>query len=72
VSLNPAHGEPLKWLFFLNDGSIPEVERLPVVWVWLRVFNTIFNNTSVISWMSVLLEEETEVPLPGENNHKGK
>jgi energy-converting hydrogenase Eha subunit E len=30
------------------------------------VFNTTFNNISVISWRSVLLVEETEVP--GENH----
>ena len=30
------------------------------------VFNTTFNNISVISWQSVLLMEETEVP--GENH----
>jgi hypothetical protein len=30
------------------------------------VFNATFNNISVISWLSVLLVEETEVP--GENN----
>jgi hypothetical protein len=30
------------------------------------VFNTIFNNISVISWQSVLLVEETG--LPGENH----
>jgi hypothetical protein len=30
------------------------------------VFNTTFNNISVISWQSVLLVEETEVP--GENH----
>jgi uncharacterized DUF497 family protein len=28
--------------------------------VWLMVFNTTFNNISVISWRSVLLMEETE------------
>jgi hypothetical protein len=33
---------------------------------WLMVFNATFNNISVISWRSVLLEEETEVP--GENH----
>jgi hypothetical protein len=31
------------------------------------VFNTTFNNTSVISWLSVLLVEETGVP---EENHQ--
>jgi len=30
--------------------------------VWFMVFNTTFNNISVISWRSVLLVEETGVP----------
>jgi hypothetical protein len=30
------------------------------------VFNATFNNISVISWLSILLEEETE--LPGKNH----
>jgi hypothetical protein len=34
--------------------------------VCLFVFNTTFNNISVISWQSVLLVEETGVP--GENH----
>jgi len=29
---------------------------------WFMVFNATFNNMSVISWLSVLLEEETGVP----------
>jgi len=29
------------------------------------VFNTTFNNISVISWRSVLLVEETRVPVYG-------
>jgi hypothetical protein len=33
--------------------------------VWVAVFNTTFNNISLISWRSVLLVEETGVP--GEN-----
>jgi hypothetical protein len=33
---------------------------------WFMVFNTTFNNISVISWLSVLLMEETGVP--GENH----
>ena len=33
---------------------------------WFMVFNTTFNNISVILWQSVLLVEETGVP--GENN----
>ena len=36
------------------------------VMVWFMVFNATFNNISVISWWSVLLVEETEVP--GENH----
>jgi len=43
-------------------------------WIWIhrfglglfKVFNATFNNISVISWRSVLLEEETSVP--GENH----
>jgi hypothetical protein len=31
------------------------------------VFNTTFNNISVISWRSVLLVEETGVHVPGQN-----
>ena len=30
------------------------------IWVRVMVFNTTFNNNSVISWQSVLLVEETE------------
>ena len=38
-----------------------------VLWyVWFMVFNATFNNSSVISWRSVLLVEETGVP--GENH----
>ena len=33
---------------------------------WFMVFNVTFHNISVISWRSVLLVEETEVP--GENH----
>jgi len=33
---------------------------------WFMVFNATFNNISDISWRSVLLVEETEVP--GENH----
>ena len=40
----------------------------PLVWeiVMVMMFNTTFNNISVISWLSVLLVEETGVP--GENH----
>ena len=34
--------------------------------VWFMLFNATFNNISVISWRSVLLMEENEVP--GENH----
>jgi hypothetical protein len=33
---------------------------------WFMVFNATFNNISIISWLSVLLVEETGVP--GENH----
>jgi hypothetical protein len=33
---------------------------------WFMEYNATFNNTSVISWWSVLLGEETAVP--GENH----
>jgi hypothetical protein len=33
--------------------------------VWFLVFNATFNNISAISWLSVLMVEETGVP--GEN-----
>jgi hypothetical protein len=29
---------------------------------WIMVYNAIFNNISVISWWSAILEEETGVP----------
>jgi hypothetical protein len=34
--------------------------------LWVMVFNATFNNASAISWQSVLLVEETQVP--GENH----
>jgi hypothetical protein len=30
-------------------------------WVWVMVFNTTFNNISVISWQSLLVEETTDL-----------
>jgi hypothetical protein len=39
--------------------------RIKWLEVWFIVLNTVFNNISVISWLSVLLVEETGVP--GEN-----
>ena len=38
-------------------------EMLLLVWFRFMVFNTTFNNISVISWQSVLLVEETGVPV---------
>jgi len=35
--------------------------------VWCMVLNATFNNTAVISWWSVLLVEETAVPI---ENHR--
>jgi len=40
--------------------------KVTVTFVCLVVLNVTFNNISVISWRSVLLEKETEGP--GENN----
>ena len=44
------------------------LEMFHVIGVGAMVFNTTFNNTSVILWWSVLLLEETG--KPGENNHE--
>jgi hypothetical protein len=44
-----------------DKGSINMTIQIDRV-VWLMVFNTTFNNISVISWRSVLLVEETGVP----------
>jgi hypothetical protein len=48
-----ANNRPKHYISFLN-------------WFGLTVFNATFNNTSVISWRSVLLSEETGVT--GENH----
>jgi hypothetical protein len=32
------------------------------IWLLVMVFNATFNNITVISWRSILLMEETEVP----------
>jgi hypothetical protein len=34
-----------------------------MVWVWGMVFNATFNNISIISWLLVLLMDETGVPV---------
>ena len=36
------------------------------LWIWFMVYDSTFNNISVIWWRSVLLVEETGVP--GENH----
>ena len=47
---------------YLNNQSQERKKTL----VWLMVFNTTFNNMSVILWRSALLVEETRVL--GENH----
>jgi len=66
----------LQMSFFLNKIVINILRSwkslLPILsialcrMVWFMVFNTTFNNISVISWQSVLLVQETRVP--GENH----
>jgi hypothetical protein len=48
------------WSHGVTDASVTDD-------VYLMVFNATFNNSSAISWRSVLFAEETGVP--GENNH---
>jgi len=48
---------PLMYQFFNSNWLVG----------WIMVFNTTFNNISVISWRSVLLVEETGVPR---ENHR--
>ena len=50
----------------IDDNIIVHVLLKYVGLVWFVVFNATFNNISVISWLSVLLVEETGVP--GENH----
>jgi hypothetical protein len=45
----------------LNNKEILQVFIWYWVW-WFMMFNVTFNNISVISWRSVLLMEQTEVP----------
>jgi hypothetical protein len=47
----------------LNKNIIVVKKKTNINWVTVRVFNSTFNNISVISWRSVLLVEET-----GENH----
>jgi hypothetical protein len=46
----------------LGKKSTQEDEWINEMRYWVIVFNATFNNISVISWWSVLLEEETGVP----------
>ena len=59
------------WLHVLKcQYYIIDKKGLGLAWfglVWYMVFNATFNNISVISWWSVLLVEETNVP---EENHR--
>jgi hypothetical protein len=41
-------------------------ETFKIEWVRVMVFDATFNNISVVSWLSLLLVEETGVP--GENH----
>jgi hypothetical protein len=58
------------WTHQIPTSCLPTllifIHMLSIKWVWFMVFNTTFNNISVISLRSVLLVEETEVP--GENH----
>ena len=57
----------LHFMVLMNWGlSLP----CRIYMVRVMVFNTTFNNISVISWQSILLVEETGVP--GENRRKSQ
>jgi hypothetical protein len=45
----------------LHDGTIMAMRRIIRFFIGYE-FNTTFSNTSVLSWLSVLLVEETGVP----------
>ena len=53
-------------LYFLTCTVKGTLLFCNLLWVRVMVFNTTFNNISVILWRSVLLVEETGVP--GENH----
>jgi hypothetical protein len=61
-SLKPYH----KVIGFLSQRSYRKKKECNIEGVIVMVFNTTFNNISVISWQSVLLVKETGVP--GENH----
>ena len=44
------------------DVQINIQVRIVIFMVWFKVFYVTFNNISAITWRSVLLVEETEVP----------
>ena len=46
----------------LNEHMVYTMYRIGGHRVRVMVFNTTFNNISVITWQSVLLVEETRVP----------
>ena len=51
----------------IQFGSINIFLQASRVYIRVMVFNATFNNISVISWRSVLLVEETGVPI---ENHR--
>jgi hypothetical protein len=53
----------------LNEHMVYTMYRIGGHRVRVMVFNTTFNNISVITWQSVLLVEETRVP-PKKNTDK--
>ena len=69
------HGWLIGWLVFnANFNSISDIYRgintfcdtrrlgrepIGILMVWFMVFDAIFNNISVLSWLSILLVEET-------------
>jgi hypothetical protein len=56
---------PVTLVSSTNKTDIQDITEISMVG-WFMVFNATFNNISVISWMSVLLVEETRVT--GENH----
>ena len=50
---------------FIFDKSLVPRRKIRKKTIYVMVFNTTFNNISVLSWQPVLFFEETRVP--GEN-----
>ena len=50
-----------------SNGAEKKTKHMSYVrfrlWLWVMVFNITFNNISVVLWLSVLLGEETRVPV---------